>query len=91
MAGGSIDIFIQLEGKPLNILEGVLEGRSPSDQTTSPSLIKGGQGYLIFGESKRGEASLIQPIPLPLIKGKGIKGIGLKSLKGEGYPNLKRR
>jgi len=30
-------------------------------------------------ESKRGEASLIQLIPLPLIKGKGIKGIGLSS------------
>ncbi len=29
------------------------------------------------GESERGGASLIQPIPLPLIKGKGIKGIGL--------------
>jgi len=28
-------------------------------------------------ESKRGEASLTQSIPLPLIKGKGIKGMGL--------------
>jgi len=26
------------------------------------------------GESKRGEASLIYPFPLPLIKGKGDKG-----------------
>jgi len=31
----------------------------------------------IEGEFKRGIASLAQPIPLPLIKGKGIKGIGL--------------
>jgi len=30
-----------------------------------------------MGELKRGEASLIKQIPLPLIKGKGIKGIGL--------------
>ena len=29
------------------------------------------------GEFKRGEASLKQAIPLPLDKGKGIKGIGL--------------
>ena len=29
------------------------------------------------GESKRGEASLKTNLPLPLIKGKGIKGIGL--------------
>ncbi len=28
-------------------------------------------------ELKRGGAPLIQSIPLPLIKGKGIKGIGL--------------
>jgi len=33
-----------------------------------------------WGESKRGGASLMQPIPLPLIKGKGIKGIGLINL-----------
>jgi hypothetical protein len=34
-------------------------------------------------ESKRGGASLISLIPLPLIKGKGIQGIGLpnKNLK----------
>jgi len=32
---------------------------------------------LVKGESKRGEASLTPLIPLPLIKGKGIKGIGL--------------
>jgi len=30
----------------------------------------------IKGELKRGEASLIKLIPLPLAKGKGIKGIG---------------
>ncbi|UCC90458.1 MAG: hypothetical protein JSW24_04835 [Dehalococcoidia bacterium] len=47
---------------------GVLDGRSPC--------------YKIFpppskGESERSEASLKQLIPLPLIKGKGIKGIGL--------------
>ncbi len=35
------------------------------------------------GELKRGEASLIQPIPLPLDKGKGIKG------KGSPYKNLR--
>jgi len=29
------------------------------------------------GESKGGGASLIESIPLPLIKGKGIKGIGI--------------
>jgi len=34
------------------------------------------------GESKRGEASLISLIPLPLIKGKGIKGMGLLKDKG---------
>jgi len=28
-------------------------------------------------ELKGGEASLIYPIPLPLVKGKGIKGIGI--------------
>ena len=39
------------------------------------------------GESKRGEASLIQPFPLPLTKGKGIKGIGLLKIKGEGLIN----
>jgi len=33
--------------------------------------------YLYHGESKGDEASFIQLIPLPLIKGKGIKGIGL--------------
>jgi len=35
-------------------------------------------------ELKRGEAPLTTPIPLPLIKGKGIKGIGLpsKNLRG---------
>ncbi len=40
--------------------------------------------FLLFfnGESKEGEASLIQLIPLPLIKGKGIKGIGLQKTKG---------
>jgi len=38
-------------------------------------LIKGGQNTK--GESKRGKASLTQPNPLPLNKGKGIKGIGL--------------
>ena len=32
--------------------------------------------YTTEGESKRGEASLRQIIPLPLVKGKGIKGIG---------------
>jgi len=32
------------------------------------------------GEPKRGFASLIQSIPLPLIKGKGIKGIGLRTV-----------
>jgi hypothetical protein len=31
------------------------------------------------GESKRGEASLIKFLPLPLGKGKGIKGIGFKN------------
>jgi hypothetical protein len=30
------------------------------------------------GESKRGEAPLIKLLPLPLGKGKGIKGIGCK-------------
>jgi len=29
------------------------------------------------GELRRGEASLIKFLPLPLTKGKGIKGIGL--------------
>jgi len=29
------------------------------------------------GESKRGKASLKITLPLPLIKGKGIKGMGL--------------
>jgi hypothetical protein len=32
------------------------------------------------GESKRGFASLIKLIPLPLDKGKGIKGMGLIEL-----------
>ena len=36
------------------------------------------------GELKRGEASLIELSPLPLNKGKGIKGIGLIKIKGEG-------
>ncbi len=42
--------------------------------------------FLLFfnGESKGGEASLIQLIPLPLIKGKGIKGIGLLKTKEGG-------
>ena len=35
------------------------------------------------GESKRGFASLLYP-PLPLVKGKGIKGIGLPDKKPEG-------
>ena len=35
------------------------------------------------GEVKRGSASLIKLNPLPLIKGKGIKGIGLPKIKGE--------
>jgi len=39
------------------------------------------------GESKRGGASLKPLIPLPLDKGKGIKGIGLLKIKGEGLPN----
>ena len=33
--------------------------------------------YPYVGESKRGEASLIKPIPSPLHKGRGIKGEGL--------------
>jgi len=33
---------------------------------------------LRLGVSKRGEAPLYKLFPLPLIKGKGIKGIGLK-------------
>ena len=39
---------------------------------------------MLEGESKRGEAPLIKYPPLPLIKGKGIKGIGLpnKNLNG---------
>ena len=37
-------------------------------------------GLIYEGESKRGGASLKTNLPLPLIKGKGIKGIGL--LKG---------
>ena len=40
------------------------------------------EGINVKGESKRGEASLKQPIPLPLVKGKGIKGIGLLKLRG---------
>jgi len=32
---------------------------------------------MLKGESKRGEASLKTNLPLPLVKGKGIKGIGL--------------
>jgi len=45
---------------------------------------------------KRGEASLIELSPLPLVKGKGInpvrnsngvKGIGLIRIKGEGLVN----
>jgi hypothetical protein len=31
----------------------------------------------VKGESKRGEAPLLNILPLPLNKGKGIKGIGL--------------
>jgi len=46
---------------------------APSEIEFSPSL---------NGESKRGEASLIKILPLPLIKGKGIKGIGLLKIKG---------
>jgi len=34
------------------------------------------------GELKRGFASLIKLIPLPLDKGKGIKGIGFINIKG---------
>ncbi len=45
----------------------------PLSRISSPSL---------KGESKRGEASLISLIPLPLIKGKGIKGMGLLKDKG---------
>jgi hypothetical protein len=39
---------------------------------------------LITGELKRGFAPLTKPIPLPLDKGKGIKGIGSpsKNLRG---------
>jgi hypothetical protein len=39
---------------------------------------------LITGELKRGFTPLTKPIPLPLVKGKGIKGMGLpsKNLKG---------
>ena len=38
-----------------------------------------------IGESKRGEAPFLENLPLPLVKGKGIKGIGLlnKYLGGE--------
>jgi len=57
--------------------EGVFKrGVSPSS-IYPPSL-----GIKFGGESKRGEASLIQPIPLPLAKGKGIQGIGLPKIKG---------
>jgi hypothetical protein len=36
------------------------------------------------GESKRGEASLKINLPLPLIKGKGIKGMGLLTYRHSG-------
>jgi len=32
------------------------------------------EGVINKGESKRGKASLIKPLPLPLDKGKGDKG-----------------
>jgi len=35
------------------------------------------EGVKSKGKSKRGEASLKQPIPLPLDEGKGTKGMGL--------------
>jgi len=46
----------------LMFITGSLKGRSPFE------------GANIKGESKRGEASLIKPFPLPLDKGKGDKG-----------------
>jgi len=50
---------------------GVLEGLRPS-KVTIPERLNSKR------ELKRGFASLIKPIPLPLDKGKGIKGIGSK-------------
>jgi len=35
------------------------------------------EGENIKEESKRGEAPLTKNLPLPLVKGKGIKGMGL--------------
>jgi hypothetical protein len=37
------------------------------------------RGKDIKGELKRGESSLMKYLPLPLSKGKGIQGIGLRS------------
>jgi hypothetical protein len=52
-------------------------GVSPSSIINPPLLIKERDTR---GESKRGEASLIYPFPLPLGKGRGIKGEGLLSI-----------
>jgi len=50
-------------------MEGKSGGAKPLQELRFPFSIK--------GEMKRGSASLTKPNPLPLIKGKGIKRIGL--------------
>ncbi len=59
-------------GKEGRVYPGKVEGALPLRNLTFPSLRD-----RFERELKRGEASLIKLIPLPLIKGKGIKGIGL--------------
>jgi hypothetical protein len=49
----------------------------PHVKSTSPFMERDKKGEL-----KRGFASLIKLIPLPLDKGKGIKGIGFINIKG---------
>jgi len=63
-------IFSSLLAKEWVLKESQREAKPLLNLTPSLSLSQG----IGAGESKRGEASLIYPFPLPLNKGKGDKG-----------------
>jgi len=62
-----------------------LKGLRPFRCNPSPSPLK--EKYT-KGELKRGEASLTQPSPFPLIRGRGIKGDGVVKLSPKGGNNV---
>jgi len=72
---------------PQEIIKGIIEGRQPLLKQMFPLSIKVFKRAIALfiilfpfpREFKRGFASLHNQFPLPLNKGKGIKGIGLSS------------